>query len=59
MKRRQIPVSDQESYPCQTDEALRDAAPGSRKALARLKTLEAPIAAAQTMIEESVTGRYL
>lgn len=40
------------------DEALSGAALGPQEALALLKTLEAPVASVETMIEESVAGRY-
>jgi hypothetical protein len=40
------------------DEALGRAALGPREALALLKTLEAPVAPVETMVEESVAGRY-
>jgi hypothetical protein len=40
------------------DEALGGAALGPRDALALLKGLEAPVAPVETMIEESVAGRY-
>lgn len=40
------------------DEALAGAALGPRDALALLKRLDAPIAPVETMIEESITGRY-
>ena len=41
------------------DEALMGSALGPREALALLKTLDAPVGPVETMIEESVTGRYL
>jgi hypothetical protein len=40
------------------DEGLGGVVLGPREALAMLKTLEAPIAPVETMIEESVVGRY-
>jgi hypothetical protein len=40
------------------DEALGGAALAPREALALLKTLEAPVAPVEIMIEESVSGRY-
>lgn len=40
------------------DEVLGGAALGPREALALLTTLEAPVASVETMIEESVAGRY-
>jgi hypothetical protein len=40
------------------DEAPGRSALGPREALALLKTLEAPIAPVETMVEESVAGRY-
>jgi hypothetical protein len=40
------------------DEALGRSALGPREALALLKTLEAPVAPVETMVEESVAGRY-
>jgi hypothetical protein len=40
------------------DEALGGAALGPREALALLKSLEAPVAPVETMIEESISGRY-
>jgi hypothetical protein len=40
------------------DEALGGASFSPREALALLTSLEAPVAPVQTMIEESVAGRY-
>jgi hypothetical protein len=40
------------------DETLGGAPLGPREALALLKTLEAPVAPVDIMIEESVAGRY-
>ena len=40
------------------EEAIGGATFGPREALARLKTLDAPIAPVDTMIEESIAGRY-
>ena len=40
------------------DEVLGRAALGPREALERLLALEAPIATVETLIEESVAGRY-
>ena len=40
------------------DEALRGADLGPREALDLLKTLNAPVGPVETMIEESVAGRY-
>jgi hypothetical protein len=40
------------------DEALGGAALGPREALALLKTLNAPVGPVETVIEESVAGRY-
>ena len=40
------------------DATLAGTALGPREALALLKTLEAPVGPVETMIEESVAGRY-
>jgi hypothetical protein len=40
------------------DEALGGATLGPREALALLKSLEAPVAPVEAMIEESISGRY-
>lgn len=41
-----------------SDEALGGATLGPREALALLKSLEAPVAPVETMIKESISGRY-
>jgi hypothetical protein len=41
------------------DEALAGPDLGPREALALIKSLEAPVGRVETMIEESVAGRYL
>jgi hypothetical protein len=57
MKHLSVPVTDQKSL-LKPYLALDEPACGVHEALARLKALEGPVASVQTMIEESVAGRY-